>query len=141
MAFWLLKTEPSVYSYHDLEREGKTVWEGVTNNLALKHLRSMKKGDSVIIYHSGKEKALIGIAEAVSNPYHDPRKKESKLTVVDVRPKKALARTVTLSEIKSRKEFISFELVRLPRLSVVPVRPEIWKALMKLAQEPSERKK
>jgi predicted RNA-binding protein with PUA-like domain len=136
MAYWLLKTEPEVYSYQDLDHEGETVWEGVANALALKHLNSMKKGDIAIIYHTGKEKTLVGIAKIVSNPYHDPRKKEPTLMVVDVRPKKALARAVTLSEIKSRKEFDSFELVRLPRLSVVPVRSETWKALMNLAHEP-----
>ena len=135
MSFWLLKTEPGVYSYQDLQREGKTVWEGVSNNLALKYLRSMKKGDFTFIYHSGKEKAVIGIANIVSNPYPDPKRDDTSFVVVDVKPKKVLTRAVSLHEIKRKKEFASFDLVRLPRLSVIPVSAEQWNALMHLAQE------
>ncbi|MEW5978157.1 MAG: EVE domain-containing protein [Acidobacteriota bacterium] len=129
MAKWLLKTEPTVYSYSDLEREGKTVWDGVTNNLALKHIRNMRKGDEALIYHTGEEKALVGIAEVVSDPYADPKKKDPKLMVVELGARTRLTRSVTLHEIKSQPRFQDFELVRLPRLSVMPVSETVWKAL------------
>ncbi len=124
MAYWLLKTEPGVYSFSDLRRDGTARWDGVTNNLALKHLRSMKKGDRAFIYHSGAEKAVIGIAQIESAPYPDPKKKEEKIVVVDLKALSALDRTIPLSEIKSIKSFAAFELVRMPRLSVMPVSPE-----------------
>ena len=130
MAYWLLKTERSVYSYSDLVRDKKTMWDGVTNNLALKHIRSMKKGDLAFIYHSGDEKAVVGIAEVASNPYPDPKQKDPKLAVVDLKPIELLAKAVTLSEIKSDKTFRPFALVRIPRLSVMPVSKEIWKGIM-----------
>ena len=83
--YWLLKTEPSDYSYADLKKDKKTIWDGVSNNLALKHLRNMKKGDLAFIYHTGKERTLVGVAEVVSNPYPDPKKKDPMLAVVDVK--------------------------------------------------------
>ncbi len=133
-SYWLLKTEPSVYSYADLERDGTTVWNGVTNNLALKHLRSVKKGDFILIYHTGDEKKIVGIAEIASNPYPDPKENDPRLTVVDVKAKKKLSKSVTLAEIKIRNQFADFDLVRLPRLSVMPVTESQWKSLMKMAQ-------
>ncbi len=134
MAYWLLKTEPSTYSFDDLLRDGKTVWDGVTNHLALKHLRAMKKGDLAFIYHTGEEKALVGVAEIVSAPYPDPRTKDGNLTVVDLTPKYRLKHPVALSAIKSKKEFARFELVRLPRLSVMPVAKDVWDALLAMSQ-------
>jgi predicted RNA-binding protein with PUA-like domain len=134
MAFWLLKTEPSVYSYDDLVRDGKTVWDGVTNPVALKNIRSMKKGDLVFIYHTGNEKQIIGIAEVVSDPVPDPSKRNPKLTVVEVKAKKKIRRPVTLAEVKSRREFAKFELVRLPRLSVMPVDEAKWNAILRMAE-------
>ncbi len=134
MSYWLLKTEPSVYSFDDLQKDRKTVWDGVTNNLALKHLRSVKKGDQALIYHTGDEKQIVGIAQAVSEPYPDPDMKNPKLVVVNLRPKRRLGRPVTLAEIKSRKEFSSFELVRLPRLSVMPVSEATWEKILKLGK-------
>ena len=131
---WLLKTEPSTYSYADLEREGKAVWDGVTNALALKHLRTMKKGDLAFIYHTGDERQIVGIAEVVSDAYPDPQETESKLVVVDLKPRERLKRAVTLTEIKARKEFANFELVRIGRLSVMPVSQERWQRLCQLAQ-------
>lgn len=133
MAFWLLKTEPSVYSYEDLERDKKTVWDGVGNNTALKHLRSMKKGDLVFIYHSGDEKCIVGIAEIVSRPYPDPQKNDPRFVVVDLKAKKRLKNTVSLANVKARKAFEDFALVRIPRLSVMPVSPAQWKTLLTMS--------
>ena len=121
--YWLLKSEPNDYSYADLVREGQTIWDGVANNLALKHLRAMGKGDLAIIYHTGKERAAVGIAEVTSAPYPDPAKNNPRLLVVDLKPKRELARPVTLAEVKSDEGFSDFVLVRLPRLSVMPVSP------------------
>jgi predicted RNA-binding protein with PUA-like domain len=133
MALWLLKTEPTDYSYADLERDRKTVWDGVSNNLALKNLRAMKKGDKVLIYYTGDEKQLVGMATVVSDPYPDPKEGDPRLVVVDVRPSGLLDRPVTLAEIKQDKALKSFDLVRLPRLSVVPVSEEQWAKLLKLS--------
>jgi predicted RNA-binding protein with PUA-like domain len=132
---WLLKTEPSTYSYADLEREGRSVWDGVANALALKHLRAVKKGDLAFIYHTGSEKQIVGIAEVVSDAYPDPKETESKLVVVDLKSRGRLKRAVTLAEIKARKEFADFELVRIGRLSVMPVSEERWQAINRLAQK------
>ncbi len=134
MAFWLLKTEPSTYSYGDLERDKKTTWDGVSNTLALKHIRSMKKGDLAFIYHSGDEKAVVGIAEIISNPYPDPKQHDGKLAVVDLKPKGKLNAPVTLAAVKARKEFAQFELVRMPRLSVMPVPAALWKTVLTMSK-------
>jgi predicted RNA-binding protein with PUA-like domain len=134
MSSWLLKTEPSVYSYDTLERDGHAVWDGVTNNLALKHLRTMKKGDLAFIYHSGEEKAVVGIASITSNAYPDPKSKDEKLVVIDIKPKERLKHPVALSEIKQVKNLASFELVRLPRLSVMPVSLQVWSHLIKMSK-------
>lgn len=132
---WLVKTEPGSYSFADLEREGETEWDGVTNNLALKHLRTMRTGDLVFVYHSGKERAIVGLAEVSKDPYPDPRKNDPRWVIVDLRAKKKLARPVTLAEVKARPEFADFDLVRLPRLSVLPVEPEQWQQLLHMAGE------
>ena len=131
--YWLLKTEPSDYSYTDLNRDGKTVWDGVSNNLALKHLRNMKAGDLAFLYHTGKERALVGIAEVISDPYPDPSKNDAKLVVVDVKAKEELPQIVSLAEVKADSEFSDFPLVRLPRLSVLPVTPPQWNRLLTMA--------
>ncbi len=131
---WLLKTEPSTYSYADLERDKKAVWDGVSNALALKHLRSMKRGDLAFVYHTGDEKQIVGIAEVMSDPYPDPKQKDARLVVVvDLKPRERLARPVTLSEVKADAEFRDFELVRIGRLSVMPVSESRWKKLLKMA--------
>ena len=129
MAFWLLKTEPSVYAYTDLEREKRTIWDGVKNNLALKNIRQMRKGDLAIIYHTGNEKSVVGIAQVVSDPYPDPEKIDPRLVVVDLKPKRKLARAIPLGEIKADPKLQNFELVRLPRLSVMSVADNIWRRL------------
>jgi predicted RNA-binding protein with PUA-like domain len=124
MARWLVKEEPENYAYAQLERDGKTVWAGVRNPLAQKHLRSIRKGDSIFYYHTGKEKAVVGIAKAAGDAYPDPA--NSNLFVVDVVPQKALAKPVTLAAVKADKAFATFPLVRMSRLSVMPVTDEEW---------------
>jgi predicted RNA-binding protein with PUA-like domain len=127
----VLKTEPSEYGFPDLVRERRTRWEGVSNPVALKHLRSMLAGDDALIYHTGNEKALVGLARVASAPYHDPR--DPKLVVVDVEPVKPLPRAVPLAAIKAEPAFADLGLVRVPRLSVVPVEPAQWKRLLAMA--------
>jgi predicted RNA-binding protein with PUA-like domain len=135
MARWLLKTEPSTYSFADLQREKKATWDGISNAAALKNLRTMKKGDTLFIYHTGDERAVVGIAEVTSKPYPDPKEDNEKLVVVDLKPKKALARPVTLDTIKSDKAFAGWDLLRIGRLSVVPVPDAMWKRIEQLASE------
>ncbi len=131
---WLFKSDPETYSLSDLEREGKTVWDGVSNNLALKHLRSVRKGDSVLIYHTGEERAVVGIAEVLSDACPDPKQKDPRLVVVDIKAVKRLPRPVSLDEIKKQASLRDFALVRLPRLSVMPVSESQWKELLTLAK-------
>lgn len=133
MSFWLLKSDPETYSYDDLERDKKTVWDGVSNPLALKHIRGMSKGDLAFVYHSGDEKAIIGIVEIVSAPYPDPKQKDPKLAVVEIKAKERLATTVSLAAIKGRKDFADFLVVRMSRLSVMPVSASQWKALLAMS--------
>ncbi len=129
---WLLKTEPSTYSFADLERDGKAVWDGVSSNAALKNIRTMKKGDLALVYHSGDEKAIIGLAEITSNAYPDPKQNDPKLVVFDLKPKKRLPQPVPLAAIKKQKSLADFDLVRIPRLSVMPVTEKQWEMLLKL---------
>jgi len=126
---WLFKTEPEEYSYADLERDKKCVWDGVSNNLALKHLRAVKLGDEVLVYHTGNEKAIVGVAEVISEPYTDPASNDEHLVVVSLKPKRRLAQPLTLAEIKAIEGLSEFDLVRLPRLSVMPISPEYWALL------------
>lgn len=129
MAYWLLKTEPDCYRWDDLKRDTKTAWDGVGNALALKHLRAMNKGDLALIYHTGDERRAVGIAEVVSKPYPDPSQDDEKLVVVDVKPKRELKRPVTLDEFKSDPAFAGWDLLRIGRLSVVPVPEAMWKRI------------
>jgi len=126
---WLLKTEPSEFGYPELEQEGKAVWDGVTNPVALKNLRAMKAGDRAFIYHTGAEKAAVGIAEVARAAYADPKAGNAKLVVVDLKPIGRLPRPVTLAEIKAMAEFAQSPLVRQGRLSVVPITAAQWKAV------------
>jgi predicted RNA-binding protein with PUA-like domain len=128
---WVLKTEPSEYGFPDLVRERRTRWEGVSNPVALKHLRSMLEGDDALIYHTGNEKALVGLARIAGAPYPDPS--DAKLVVVDVEPVKPLPKAVSLAAIKAEPAFADLGLVRVPRLSVVPVEPPQWKRLLAMA--------
>lgn len=131
--YWLLKTEPGTYAYADLAEAGRAVWDGVSNALALKHLRTMKAGDRAFIYHTGDEKQIVGIAAIVSDPYPDPKQDDPRLVVVDLQPRQELKKPVPLSAIKARKDFADFALVRMGRLSVVPVSPQQWKQLLEMA--------
>ena len=121
MAYWLFKSDPETYGFPELQRDQQTVWDGVSNNLALKHLRSARKGDKIFIYHSGAEKAIVGMAEVAKAAYPDPKQNDPKLSVVDIKAGKKLPKPVTLAEIKARKEFANLPLVRMPRLSVMPI--------------------
>ena len=131
---WLFKEEPTHYSFDDLVKDKKAVWSGVRNPLAQKHLRSVKKGDRIFYYHTGNQKAVVGIARAASDSYADPKDKTGKAVVVDVVPSRALPRPVTLSEIKASKAFASFPLTRLPRLSVMPVSDAEWKEIERMSR-------
>jgi predicted RNA-binding protein with PUA-like domain len=133
MAFWLLKTEPGDYAFADLERDGATVWDGIANNAALKHLRGARPGDLALVYHTGDERAAVGIAEITSAPYADPAETDARLVVVDVKPVRRLARPVTLAAVKADPFFAGFALVREPRLSVMPVTPAQWRRLLELS--------
>lgn len=128
---WILKTEPSEYGFADLTRDRRTRWEGVSNPVALKHLRSMLEGDEALIYHTGNEKALVGRARIASAPYPDPS--APKLVVVDVEAGQPLPRAVPLAAIKADPAFAELGLVRVPRLSVVPVEPGQWERLLAMA--------
>ena len=134
MGQWLVKEEPEHYSYDQLVRDRKTVWAGVRNPLAQKHLRTIRKGDRIFYYHTGKEKAVVAIAAAGSDAYPDPSDAEGKLFVVDVAPEKKLPRPVRLAEIKADAAFESFALVRMSRLSVMPVSDAEWARIEKLSR-------
>lgn len=134
MAYWLAKTEPESFSYGDLEKLGQDRWNGVKNFAALKHMKQMELGDLVFIYHTGKEKAIIGVAEVISTFYPDPNETDERFIVVDVKPRYPLDRPVTLKEIKSHALFQEWELVRQSRLSVMPVSEEHWKYILELSK-------
>jgi predicted RNA-binding protein with PUA-like domain len=135
MAYWLFKEEPDHYSLENLFRDKRTVWAGVENNLALKHLRSVQKGDRVLYYHTGKEKAVVGVMEIVKGPYRDPTHDDARLVVVDVKPVRRLDRPVSLAEIKANPKFADFALVRISRLSVMPVTNEQWAEIERLSKQ------
>lgn len=134
MAIWLLKTEPSTYSYADLERDGETMWDGVTNNLALKNLRQMEKGDFALIYHTGDEKQIVGVAEIVRGFYVNPELNDEKLAVCDVKAREKLPKPVTLAQIKATPELADWDLVKNSRLSVVPVSEAQWQMVQTLSE-------
>jgi predicted RNA-binding protein with PUA-like domain len=132
---WLFKEEPSNYSFDALVKDKKTIWSGVKNPLAQKHLRSVKKGDRIFYYHTGDEKSVVGVAKALGDAYADPGDKAGKAAVVDVGPVKKLARPVTLAEIKADAAFKDFALVRISRLSVMPVSDAEWSRIEALAEK------
>jgi len=129
---WLFKEEPTHYSFDALVEDKKTVWSGVKNPLAQKHLRAVQKGDRIFYYHTGDEKAVVGIATAVGDAYPDPNDKTGKSAVVDVAPVKKLDRPVTLAAIKADPSFKTFPLVRISRLSVMPVTDTEWKRIERM---------
>jgi predicted RNA-binding protein with PUA-like domain len=136
MAHWLLKTEPDCYAWDNLTRDKRATWDGIANNTALKHMRTMKKGDDALIYHTGGERCAIGIAQIVSNPYPDPKEQEERLIVVDLKPKSKLPRPISLDEIRADKTFAGWDLLRISRLSVVPVPEKMWNRVLELASLP-----
>lgn len=131
---WLFKEEPTHYSYDDLVRDGHTSWTGVKNPVAQKHLRSVKKDERIFFYHTGDEKAVVGIAKAVDDAYPDPADKTGRFYAVDVAPVKKLKQPVTLGAVKADKYFASFPLTRVPRLSVMPVNDEEWERIEKMSR-------
>lgn len=138
MKYWLAKQEPSGprgYSFEQLKKDKRTVWDGVHNNLALKHMREMRPGDLVLYYHTGDERQAVGIMEVTSKPYPNPEEDNERFIVVDVKYKKTLKRPVTLEEIKEDQRFRDWELVKISRLSVMPVTKNIWNTLSKISEE------
>ena len=133
---WLFKEEPTHYGFDAFVKDGKTAWSGVKNPLAQKHLRSIKKGDRIFYYHTGDEKAVVGTAKALGDAHPDPDDKSGKQAVVDVAPVSKLPRAVTLAEIKADGAFKDFPLVRISRLSVMPVTDAEWTRIEKMALRP-----
>jgi predicted RNA-binding protein with PUA-like domain len=132
---WLVKEEPTHYSFDQFVADGSTVWSGVKNPLAQKNLRAMQKGDRVFYYHTGNEKAVVGTAKVTAAAYPDPKDKSGRLVVVELVPEKKLPRPVTLAEIKAAGRFADFPLVRLPRLSVMPVTEDQWAAIEAMSRD------
>ena len=133
---WLFKEEPDNYSYDELAADKRTVWSGVRNPVAQRHLHAVKKGDQVFFYHTGKQKAVVGIARALGDAYPDPKDKSGKSAVVDIGPVRKLARPVTLAEIKADASFKTFALVRISRLSVMPVTDSEWERIERKSASP-----
>jgi predicted RNA-binding protein with PUA-like domain len=131
---WLFKEEPTHYSYDDLVRDKKTSWSGVRNAVAQKHLRSVKKGDRIFYYHTGDQKSVVAIARAASDAYPDPQDPDGKLYAVDVAPGERLARPVTLAQIKAEPSLEEMPLVRIGRLSVMPVSEKEWEKILKMSR-------
>ena len=133
MARFLVKTEPSTYSFPALQRDKRTVWDGVSNPVALRNLATIRKGDTVVVYHTGDEKQCVGLAEAVSDPYPDPKLKNPKRPVVDLAADRPLPNPVTLAQVKADAMLKTTPLARQPRLSVMPLSEVEFKQLMRLA--------
>ena len=131
-ASWLLKTEPKTYSFDRLLQEQRTTWDGVRNNLALQHLRAMRAGDRLLIYHSGADKAVVGTGKVLKAAYQDPSQDDPRVVVVDIAAEARLPGPVSLAILKADPELREFPLVRMPRLSVMPVPPEVWKRILAL---------
>lgn len=134
MNYWLLKTEPSDYTYDQLVKDKKTVWDGVGHNTALINIRNSRKGDLAFIYHTGDERQIVGIAELISDPYPDPGSDNPKMAVFDIKPLKKLNKPVTLAQIKADKKYSEFRLVKESRLSVVSVPKEFWDDFIKMSE-------
>jgi len=130
---WLFKEEPTHYSFDDFTKDKQTIWSGVKNPLAQKHLHAVRKGDRIFYYHTGDEKAIVGVAKALGDAYADPNDAAGKAAVVDVAPVRRLARPVTLKEIKADARFKAFPLVRMSRLSVMPVTDQEWERIEQMA--------
>jgi predicted RNA-binding protein with PUA-like domain len=131
---WLLKTEPTAYSWAQLERDGRTVWDGVKNALALRHLSAVEEGDEALVYHTGDEKAAVGIARVVRGAHPDPKQDDPRLAVIELQALRALPHPVRLADMRANRKLAGFELLRLPRLSVMPVSAAHWTAIMEMAK-------
>jgi predicted RNA-binding protein with PUA-like domain len=131
---WLFKEEPSHYSYDAFVKDKRTVWSGVRNPVAQRHLHAVKKGDRIFYYHTGDEKAIVGIAKATRDAYPDPDDASGKSAVVDIAPVSRLKRPVTLKEIKADRAFKDFPLVRISRLSVMPVTDDEWARIEEMSR-------
>jgi predicted RNA-binding protein with PUA-like domain len=134
MAYWLFKEEPDHYSFADLERDGSTLWDGVSNNLALKNLRQVRPGDRVLFYHTGKEKAVVGEMLVLTEPKNQPQTNGHRSVSVEVAPVRRLSQPISLSRIKEDPALKDWDLVRLPRLSVMPVTAAQWKRIEELGK-------
>jgi predicted RNA-binding protein with PUA-like domain len=135
--YWLAKQEPSGprgYNFTTLQKEKTTVWDGVHNNLALKHMRNMKKDDQIIYYHTGDERQAVGIMSIITNPYPNPEEDNDRFIVVNVKFKKKFQKPVSLEQMKKEKSFKNWELLRISRLSVMPVPKNIWDKISKMSQ-------
>ncbi len=133
MAYWLVKSEPFKYSWEQFEKDGQTFWDGVRNYAARNHLRSMKKGDQVLWYHSNEGLEIVGIAKVAREAYQDPTTEDEAWVAVDLKPFKKLKKPVGLVAVKNDKRLKDMALVRLGRLSVQPVTDEEWKVIMELS--------
>ncbi len=133
MALWVFKQEPTCYSFADLRRDGRTIWDGVSNALARKYLRQVKQGDRILFYHTGKEKAIVGVMRAVADAREAPTADDPRAGVVEVEALRPLARAVTLAEIKADAALVDWDLARLPRLSVVPATEAQWRRVEELS--------
>lgn len=133
MGIFLFKTEPSTYSYADLVRDKRTVWDGVSNPVALRHLSALKKGDTVVIYHTGDEKSAVGLAKATKDPFPDPKLGDPKRLVTEIAAERALSKPVTLAQVKADGILKTTELARLPRLSIMPLTEAHFRRLLELA--------
>jgi predicted RNA-binding protein with PUA-like domain len=134
MAYWLVKSEPSVYSWEDFQKDGKTSWEGVRNYAARNHLRAMKKGDEVFYYHSNEGLSIVGIAKVIKEAYQDPTTAEEAWVTVDLKPVKSLKHPVSMKQIKNEKRLQDMALLRISRLSAQPVTDAEWKVVLEMAQ-------
>jgi predicted RNA-binding protein with PUA-like domain len=134
MALWVFKQEPTCYSFFDLQRDGRTVWDGVNNALARKYLRQIKRGDRILFYHTGKEKAVVGEMRAIGDAKEAPAPDDPHAVVVEVEAARALARPVTLAEIKADAALATWDLARLPRLSVAPTTEAQWRRIQELSE-------
>jgi len=135
MAHWLVKSEPAKYSFQDLQRDGKTVWDGVRNNTAALHLKAMKLGDEVFYYHSVEDLAVVGVAVVTKEAFLDPSDPAGRFVAVELSPARVLPKPVTLAELKANSALADMAMLRLFRLSVSPVTDVEWAAIQKMAGE------
>ena len=132
-SFWLVKSEPAKYAFADLQRDGRTVWDGVRNNAAALHLKAMRLGEQVLYYHSQEGLAVVGVAEVVREAFLDPSDPAGRFVAVELKPVRALPRAVTLQEMKANPALAGLEMIRQSRLSVSPVRPDEWAEIVRMA--------